>query len=130
MDVLGRRNGAENGQAANRRLARCIMLASLFHIAPLIDIPMFNIKYLATHKVHVHSGAKRKLKCGLCPCTRDNSLSQSAYLGILPLRRRFRNCPDSHFAQNISIMLIYGILVCCIDFCQFFAKLQCLVFCK
>ena len=31
----------ENGQAANRRLTRSIMLASLFHIAPFIDILMF-----------------------------------------------------------------------------------------
>ena len=30
----------ENGQAVNRRLTRYIMLASSFHIAPLIDIPM------------------------------------------------------------------------------------------
>ena len=35
-----------NGQAANRRLPRYIMLASSFHISPLIDILMFNIKYL------------------------------------------------------------------------------------
>ena len=46
MYVLGRRNGAEkreNGQAANGRLTRYIMLAALFHIGPLIDIPIFNI---------------------------------------------------------------------------------------
>ena len=36
-------------------------LDSLIHIAPLIDIPMFNIKYLATHKVQVHAGAISKL---------------------------------------------------------------------
>ena len=54
----------ENGQAANRRLTRYIMLALLFHIAPLIDIPKFIIIYHATHTVHVHAGAIRKLKCG------------------------------------------------------------------
>ena len=54
----------ENEQAASRRLTRYIMLASLFLIAPLIDIPMFNIIYLATHKVQVHAGAMIKLMCG------------------------------------------------------------------
>ena len=38
------------------------MFASLFQIkAPLIDILMFNIKYLSTHKVQVHAGANSKL---------------------------------------------------------------------
>ena len=70
----------ENGQAANRRLTLYMMLASLFHIAPLIDIPMFNIKYLAMHKVHVHAGAIRKLMCGSCACTSDNPLSYAREL--------------------------------------------------
>ena len=44
----------DNGHAANRRLTRYIMLASL----PLIDIPMFIIIYMyhPTHKLHVHAG--------------------------------------------------------------------------
>ena len=54
----------ENGQAANHRLTRYIMLASLFHIAPLIDIPMFIIIHHPTHKLHVHAGAIRKLMRG------------------------------------------------------------------
>ena len=80
MNVLGRQNEAkkrENGQAANHRLTRYIMLASLFHIMPFIDISMFNIKYLATHKVHVHAGTISKLMCGLCACTSNNPLSQA-----------------------------------------------------
>ena len=59
----------ENGQGANRRLTRYMMLALLFHIAPLIDIPMFNTKYLATHKVQAHASAISKLMCSLCACT-------------------------------------------------------------
>ena len=66
---------SENGQAANRRLTRYIMLVSLFHIAPLIYIPLFIITYHATHTVHVHSGAIRKLMCGLFACSSDNPLS-------------------------------------------------------
>ena len=60
MYVLGRRNGAEkreNGQAANLRLTRYIMLAALFHIAPLIDIPIFNSNFLATHKMQVQQAS-------------------------------------------------------------------------
>ena len=64
----------ENGQAAIR-LTRYIMLASLFHIAPLIDIPMLIIIYHATHTMHVHAGAMRKLMCCLFACTSDNPLS-------------------------------------------------------
>ena len=65
----------ENGQAANRRFTRYIMLASLFHIAPLIDIPMFIIIYHPTLTVHVHAGAMRKLMYGLFACTSNNPLS-------------------------------------------------------
>ena len=46
MDVLDRRHGEEkreNGLAANRRLTCYTILASLFYIAPFIDIPMFTI---------------------------------------------------------------------------------------
>ena len=64
----------ENGQAAIRRLTRYIMFASLFHIAPLIDIPMFIIIYHGTHTVHIHAGAIHKLMCGLFACTSDNPL--------------------------------------------------------
>ena len=59
----------EKGQAANRRLTRYIMLAPLFHIASLIDTPMFNTKYLATHEEQEHASAINKLMCGLCACT-------------------------------------------------------------
>ena len=38
----------ENGQAANRRLTRYIMLASLFHYA--------------THTVHVHAGPDSRVR--------------------------------------------------------------------
>ena len=30
-------------------------------IAPFIDIPMFNVKYLAMHKLQMHGGAISKL---------------------------------------------------------------------
>ena len=33
-------------------------------IAPLSDIPMFYIKYLTMHKVHMHAGAIRQLWYG------------------------------------------------------------------
>ena len=33
-------------------------------IAPLSDIPMFYIKYLTMHKVHMHAGAIRQLLYG------------------------------------------------------------------
>ena len=33
-------------------------------IAPFIDIPMFNIKYLAIQQVRIHAGAIRKLLYG------------------------------------------------------------------
>ena len=33
-------------------------------IAPLRDIPMFYIKYLTMHKVHMHAGAIRQLEHG------------------------------------------------------------------
>ena len=56
----------ENGQAANRKFTRYIMLASLFHLSSL---------YHATHAVHVHAGAIRKLMCGLFAYTSDNPLS-------------------------------------------------------
>ena len=65
----------ENGQAANRRLTRYIILASLLHIAPLTDIPMFIIIYHATHTAHVHAGVISKLMCGLFACTSDIPLS-------------------------------------------------------
>ena len=35
----------------------------------------FIIIYHATHTVHEHAGAIRKLMCGLFACTRDNPLS-------------------------------------------------------
>ena len=57
----------ENGQAANRRLTRYIMLASLFHLS--------SYTYHATHTVHVHVGEIRKLMCGLFACMSDNPLS-------------------------------------------------------
>ena len=60
----------ENEQATNHRLTRYIMLASLFHIAPLIDIPMFNFNNLATHKVQVHAGAMSLM----CMYQRQSSL--------------------------------------------------------
>ena len=56
----------ENGQAANRRLTRYKMLASLFHLSSL---------YHAAHTVHVLAGAIHKLMCGLFACTSDNPLS-------------------------------------------------------
>ena len=56
----------ENGPAANRRLTRYIMLASLFH---------YIIIYHATDTVHVNAGAIRKLMCCLFACTSDNPLS-------------------------------------------------------
>ena len=55
-----------NGQAANRRLTRYVMLASLFHLSSL---------YHATHPVHVHAGAISKLMCGLFACSSVNPLS-------------------------------------------------------
>ena len=59
----------ENEQAANRRLTRYI------HIASLTDIPKFIIIYHATHTVHVHIDAIRKIMYGLFACTSDNPLS-------------------------------------------------------
>ena len=35
-------------------------------IAPFIDIPMFNVKYLAVHKVQMHAGTVRKLLYVVC----------------------------------------------------------------
>ena len=34
-------------------------------IAPFINIPIFNVKFLAMHKVHVHAGAISSLLYGL-----------------------------------------------------------------
>ena len=39
-------------------------------IAPLSDIPLFYIKYLTMHKVHMHSGAMRQLLYG-CAYVRE-----------------------------------------------------------
>ena len=77
MDVLGRRNGAEKKKwtSGESQVNSCIMLASLFCISPLTDIPMFIIIYHATHTVHANAGAIRKLMCGLFACTSDNPLS-------------------------------------------------------
>ena len=44
-------------------------------IAPFIDIPMFNIKCLAMHKVQVHAGA-----ISICLCTGDNPLAKACGL--------------------------------------------------
>ena len=62
-------------ERANRRLTQYIMLASLLHMAPLIDIPKFIIIYHATHTVHVHAGVISKLMCGLFAYTSDIPLS-------------------------------------------------------
>ena len=57
----------ENGQAANRRLTRYIIMVGF--------IISFFIIYHATHTVPVHAGAIRKLMCGLFACTSDNPFS-------------------------------------------------------
>ena len=48
----------ENGQAANRRLTRYIMLASLFHIVPLV--------YHISRNAH-----------GACPCRCNTQVNMS-----------------------------------------------------
>ena len=65
MDVRGRRNGAEKRKwtSGESQVNSYTMLASLFHISPLTEIPMFIIIYHTTHTVHVNTGAIRKLMC-------------------------------------------------------------------
>ena len=46
-------------------------------MAPLIDIPMFNIKYLAMHKVQMHTGAISKLLHGFASVRVINHLLSS-----------------------------------------------------
>ena len=52
-------------------------------IAPLSDIPMFHIKYLTMHKVHMHAGAIRQLVYG-CAYVREiiNWLKLVDYLPV------------------------------------------------
>ena len=49
-------------------------------IAPLSDVPMFYIKYLTMHKVHMHAGAIMQLLYGLGVCTEDNPLDKGREL--------------------------------------------------
>ena len=42
---------------------------SLLHPKLNIDIPMFNVKYLAMDERQIHAGAISKLLYGLCVCT-------------------------------------------------------------
>ena len=51
----------------------CFML-----IAPLSNIPMFYIKFLAMYKVHMHAGPIRKLVIvWLYVCGKDNPLAKA-----------------------------------------------------
>ena len=61
----------EKGQAANRRLTRYIMLASIFHLSSYMYITSKQYTYMyiasryhAMDTVHVNAGAIRKLMCG------------------------------------------------------------------
>ena len=49
-------------------------------IAPFIDIPMFNVTYLAMHKVQMQAGAISKLLYDLCICKRNNPLDKASGL--------------------------------------------------
>ena len=61
----------------------CPMKAISIVITPLSDIPMFYIKYLTMHKVHVHASAIRQLLYG-CAYVRKiiHSLKLVDYLPV------------------------------------------------
>ena len=58
-------------------------------IATLSDIPIFYIKYLIMHKVHMHAGAIRQF-LWLFVCTGDNPLAKA------------RGLPSRTYAQTIQ----------------------------
>ena len=43
----------------------------------LIDIAMFNVKYLSIHKMQMHGGAIRNVLYGMYICTEDNPLAKA-----------------------------------------------------
>ena len=67
--------------------------------APLSDIPMFYIKYLTMHKVHIHVGAIRQLVY-VCAYQRENihSLKLVDYLPV------YTHKPYNYLHKYIDIM--------------------------
>ena len=68
MDVLGRRNAAEKRKWTSGES----QVNAIHNVGFIISFIMI---YHASHTVHVHAGAIRKLMCGLFAFTSDNPLS-------------------------------------------------------
>ena len=96
MDVLDRRNGAEkrNGQAANRRLTRYIMLASICHHA--------------SHTVHVHAGPGREAQSIMCPATIANLTVDPGVASSIPAR--FHNFVEIDHEIISTVILLPSVL--------------------
>ena len=57
-----------------------------YFIAPLSDIPMFYIRYLAIHKVHMHTGAIRQLLYGYTICSIEGLIAPLSDIPMFYIR--------------------------------------------
>ena len=75
-------------------------------IAPLSDIPMFYIKYLTMHTVHMHAGAVRQLLYG---CANVREIIHSLKLVDYPpvhTHKPYNNLHNSHAPAQLLLICL------------------------